>query len=375
MATANTYVNVKRVFNTQPEVMGFVINVGEVVNARMMTRPLMTVLLSIQAGLLLSFGVMMSCQVGGRWGSSTGVNNFVFAGFGIPFGLTFIVLSGAKIKVRRAVEKTHRLITHTQVLCQGCELITANYMFCTFACLAAKPEDRAAEIKATLINWVVCWTFNLLGAILHFVVFAWQTGLIMTVAVDNDNYADSGNALEHNNMIYYKNSEDFIAAFTDTSDTGFCKGGNYAKANICKLIGAARAKCTQHFGTALIRGAGCNWMVCLAIWLQMIATEPISKFIMIWLPIELFISSGFDHLVVNEFLIPGGIIVGGSYIDSRVNWGNAFWYNFIPVTIGSVIGAWFLVFPFWLVNKDGWEAKLKREAEAAGAPAEKLTEA
>ena len=49
--------------------------------------------------------------------------------------------------------------------------------------------------------------------------------------------------------------------------------------------------------------------------------------------------------------------------------------SFIPVTIGSVIGAWFLVFPFWLVNKDGWEAKLKREAEAAGAPAEKLTEA
>ena len=84
-------------------------------------------------------------------------------------------------------------------------------------------------------------------------------------------------------------------------------------------------------------------MVCLAIWLQMIATEPISKFIMIWLPIELFISSGFDHLVVNEFLIPGGIIVGGSYYDSRVNWGNASWYNFIPVTIGSIIGAWFLV--------------------------------
>ena len=52
--------------------------------------------------MLLSFGVMMSCQVGGRWGSTTGVNNFVFAGFGIPFGLTFIVLSGAKIIVRGA---------------------------------------------------------------------------------------------------------------------------------------------------------------------------------------------------------------------------------------------------------------------------------
>merc|ERR1711871_1292447 len=200
--------------------MGFVINVGEVVNARMMTRPLMTVLLSIQAGLVLSFGVMMSCQVGGRWGSSTGVNNFVFA------------------------------------------------------CLAAKPEDRAAEIKATLINWVVCWTFNLLGAILHFVVFAWQTGLIMTVAVDNKNYADSGGALENNNKIFYENS----AAFQEHFNNGdFCSTGSNKYGNICKLIKAAKAKCTQHFGTALIRGAGCNWMVCLAIWLQMIATEPISK--------------------------------------------------------------------------------------------------
>ena len=42
-----------------PQVMGFVINVGEVVNARMKTRPLMTCPLSLQTGLLLSFGVMM----------------------------------------------------------------------------------------------------------------------------------------------------------------------------------------------------------------------------------------------------------------------------------------------------------------------------
>ena len=347
MATANTYVNVKRVFNTQPEVMGFVINVGEVVNARMMTRPLMTVLLSIQAGLLLSFGVMMSCQVGGRWGSSTGVNNFMFAGFGIPFGLTFIVM------------------------CQGAELITANYMFCTFAVLAAEPEDRMRQIKGLLGNWFVCWWANLGGAVLHFVVFAWSSGLMKTVAVDNDPYSDPTGSLENLEKLWYESA----ASFREDFNGDFCTTKNFAQANICKLMKAARAKCTAHFTTSIVRGAGCNWMVCLAIWLQMIATEPISKFIMIWLPIELFISSGFDHLVVNEFLIPGGIIVGGSYIDSRVNFLNAFWNNFIPVTIGSVIGAWFLVFPFWLVNKDGWEAKLKREAEAAGAPAEKLTEA
>ena len=205
------------------------------------------------------------------------------------------------------------------MLCQGCELITANYIFCTFACLAAKPEDRAAEIKATLINWVVCWTFNLLGAILHFsVVFAWQTGLIMTVAVDNKNYADSGGALE-NNKIFYESS----AAFQEHFNNGdFCSTGSNRARQHLQAHQSRQGQVHAQLGTALIRGAGCNWMVCLAIWLQMIATEPGLKFIMIWLPIELFISSGFDHLVVNEFLIPGGIIVGGSYIDSRVNFLN-----------------------------------------------------
>ena len=192
-----------------------------------------------------------------------------------------------------------------------------------------------------------------------------------SVVVDGDLYSDPTNSLENDQTLFYATKQDF----RDDMNGDLCSRSNYGMANLCKVVKVCRAKCTAHFTTSIIRGAGCNWMVCLAIWLQMIATEPISKFIMIWLPIELFISSGFDHLVVNEFLIPGGIIVGGSYIDSRVNFLNAFWNNFIPVTIGSVIGAWFLVFPSWLVNKDGWEAKLKREAEAAGAPAEKLTEA
>ena len=49
----------------------------------------------------------------------------------------------------------------------------------------------------------------------------------------------------------------------------------------------------------------------------MIATEPISKFIMIWLPIELFISSGFDHLVVNEFLHVLHISPPSESVDAR----------------------------------------------------------
>ena len=80
-------------------------------------------------------------------------------------------------------------------------------------------------------------------------------------------------------------------------------------------------------------------------------------------------------LVVNEFLIPGGIIVGGKFLDSRINWGNAFWFNFIPVTIGSIVGAWFLVIPFWFVNKDGFWKRQEREAAAKAAKEEKVVEA
>ena len=182
----------------------------------------------------------------------------------------------------------------------------------------------------------------------------------------------SAQALENNEKINFPNRRTFQEAFNNGD---FCTTKNFAQANICKLMKAARAKCTAHFTTSIVRGAGCNWMVCLAIWLQMIATEPISKFIMIWLPIELFISSGFDHLVVNEFLIPGGIIVGGKFLDSRINWGNAFWFNFIPVTIGSIVGAWFLVIPFWFVNKDGFWKRQEREAAAKAAKEEKVVEA
>ncbi|KAJ8598806.1 hypothetical protein CTAYLR_008668 [Chrysophaeum taylorii] len=288
----------------------------------------------------------MSCQVGGRWGATTGINNFVFAGFGIPFGLTFIVL------------------------CQGSELITANYMFCTFGVLAASPEERPRQIKALLLNWFIVWWGNLAGAFLHFTMFAWQTGLMKTVKIKGDaglpasGRWDPQDSLEHIETIYYSSQQEF----RDDYAGDFCSRSNYALANICKVMNAATAKCTANFWTSVLRGWGCNWMVCLAIWLQMIATEPISKLFMIWLPIELFISSGFDHLVVNEFLIPAGIITGGYYLDHRANFGNAFWFNYVPVTIGSIFGAWCLVFPFWINNKDAWYIAQKKRAAYKPAP-------
>lgn len=321
--------------------MGMVIQSGQSAIERMLKHPLKTLFMSIEAGFLLSFGVLMSVQVGGRWGSTSGVRDFVFAGFGIPFGLTFIVFM------------------------QGSELMTANYMYTTFAVLSASASERPRLLRGLLCNWVMCWLGNCAGAILHLVLFAWQTGLLSTVKIKGNNglpgrsYSDPLATLEHREIIYYASQQDFRDDFWEGS---LCTKEDYAYANTCKVIELAYKKTTAHFGTTVLRGWGCNWMVCLAMWLQSTATEPISKLFMIWLPVTLFVSSGFDHFVVNMWVIPAGILVGGTYLDDRVNWGNCFWYNLLPATIGAILGAWCLVLHIWFLYSDYWHIAQSKKA-------------
>ena len=57
------------------------------------------------------------------------------------------------------------------------------------------------------------------------------------------------------------------------------------------------------------------------------------KILACWLPITAFQSMGMEHIVVNQFLHTAGPILG-----SGVNMGQVFIWNFIPVTIGNIIG-------------------------------------
>mmetsp|Transcript_14111 Transcript_14111/g.46075 ORF Transcript_14111/g.46075 Transcript_14111/m.46075 type:complete len:448 (+) Transcript_14111:133-1476(+) len=356
------FVYVKRVFITPPEVLAMGIQSGQKVLERMLAYPFKTFFLAVEAGFLLSFGVLLSVQVGGRFGSTVGANNLVFAAFGIPFGLTFLVIV------------------------QGSELMTANYMYTSFAVLEAFASEEKAStseetarsssssdpsssssksskrarafkrsLKATALNWIVCWFGNFCGAVLHFTLFAWQSGLIKTVKIKGSkglpatSYSDPLSTLEHEQVIYFESQDEFRAAYFDSD---FCEADNYVLGNVCKILDLALAKCTANFATTILRGWGCNWMVCLAMWLQTTATEPISKLFMIWLPITLFVAVGLDHFVVNCWLLPGAILIGGRNLDHRINWGNAFFFNLLPATIGSILGAWCLVGHIWFVYKE-----------------------
>jgi hypothetical protein len=135
------------------------------------------------------------------------------------------------------------------------------------------------------------------------------------------------------------------------------------------VIKAAITKTHTDWAKTLLRGIGCNWMVCMAVWLSFAATDAFGKCFVIWFCITLFISIGFEHLVVNMFLIPAGQLIGapvsiGAQLIGR---------NLVPVTLGNILGALCLAVPFWVVH--GQTYLLQKEADAAsaeGAPGDSM---
>ena len=126
-------------------------------------------------------------------------------------------------------------------------------------------------------------------------------------------------------------------------------------------LGAAAVKVAYNkvalsFGEALWRGIGCNWLVCLAVWMALAARQIIGKIFAIFFPIMAFVAIGFEHSVANMYFIPTGILLinaGGianiAGVDlSILGWVNFFWRNLLPVTIGNIIGgAVFVGMSYW----------------------------
>jgi len=105
-------------------------------------------------------------------------------------------------------------------------------------------------------------------------------------------------------------------------------------------------KVTLSFGEALWRGIGCNWLVCLAVWMALASRQTIGKIFAIFFPIMAFVAIGFEHSVANMYFIPTGILLshlaGMSNIPgvdlNHLTWTNFFLNNLLPVTIGNIIG-------------------------------------
>lgn len=85
--------------------------------------------------------------------------------------------------------------------------------------------------------------------------------------------------------------------------------------------------------TLFVRAVMCNWMVSTGVVAAMLSTSVSGKVIAMWMPILVFFYMGFEHSIVNMFLFPSGLMLGGkfTFMDYLL-------WNEIPTVVGNLVG-------------------------------------
>ena len=172
----------------------------------------------------------------------------------------------------------------------GLELVTGSFGLLPLARLEGK-----ASWSAVIANWSWVYLGNLLGSIAY--------GALLVIALTNMGKIEPAG----------------IAA---------------------RIVSIAEAKtvANEAIGMAgmvsvFVKAILCNWLVCLGVVMAMTSSSTIGKIVAIWMPIFMFFALGFEHAVVNMFLIPTGMMLGAKV--SVYDW----WvWNQIPVTLGNLVG-------------------------------------
>jgi formate/nitrite transporter len=174
----------------------------------------------------------------------------------------------------------------------GAEIITGS--FALLPCAAVAGQENAG-LRRVLANWGWVFLGNLLGSTLYAILFA----IALTTGGDAPL-----------NAIGAK-----LVAIADA------KTNYYASHGSAGLL------------AVFTKGILCNWMVSLAVVAAFASTSFSGKMLAIWGPTVLFFSQGFEHAVVNMFLIPVGMLLG-----AHVNLSTWWLWNQIPVTLGNLVG-------------------------------------
>ncbi|GAA4396920.1 formate/nitrite transporter family protein [Tsukamurella soli] len=181
------------------------------------------------------------------------------------------------------------------VVVGGSELLTGNMMYLPIALLARR-IGAARLVK----NWVLVTIGNLIGSLFVAYVLAYATGVI---------------------------------------------GGADTKAHI-RLVGIVTGKAiTETHLEVFLRGLGCNWLVCMGVWLALAATSVSGKILGILGPISAFVALGFDHVVANMFFLPLGLMEHVPHLTL----GDVVW-NLVMAFCGNLIGAGvFVAGAYWYI--------------------------
>ena len=96
------------------------------------------------------------------------------------------------------------------------------------------------------------------------------------------------------------------------------------------------------------RGLFCNILVCLAVWCTFRCKDDVSKLIMIFWCLFIFITAGFEHSIANMTLLTIGLLSPGTAAVSIAG----YIYNIGVVTLGNMIGGiFFVAIPYYLISR------------------------
>lgn len=100
----------------------------------------------------------------------------------------------------------------------------------------------------------------------------------------------------------------------------------------------SHTKAYAGWGHVVARGFLCNWLVVLAVWQAAAAQDIIGKLAAVFFPVMAFVSTGYDHVVANMFIIPFGIRLG-----NHLAIGHYIAYSLIPTFLGNFLSSVFMV--------------------------------
>ena len=203
-----------------------------------------------------------------------------YIGFGglLATSVTFDLASKAGIGIQKLVAGSAFSLGLMLVVIAGAELFTGNNL------MISSVLSREIGFQVMLQRWGLVFLANFVGSVLLALIF------------------------------YF---------------SGLWKTGNGALG--ASALATALNKVQLGFGEALARGIGCNWLVCLAVWLSYASREMSGKILGIWFPIMAFVAIGFQHVVANMFLIPAAIFAG------YLSWGQLL-ENLAAVFLGNAVG-------------------------------------
>jgi formate/nitrite transporter len=75
-------------------------------------------------------------------------------------------------------------------------------------------------------------------------------------------------------------------------------------------LGLGNAKLNQDFGKVVLKGIGANALVCIGVFMGTVARSGLSKIVLIWVPVAVFVTIGYEHVVANMGFVPIAMMYG-----------------------------------------------------------------